>query len=130
MATRFGPRRSSRTAAIDPCGRARQPQNNRDVLARLRIVQEADRAALGGHLDRRRHLRRRHACRARARLVDHQRRLRLRRRDVPVDVDDARRALEHGFHLAGELETARRIRAVDFRDQRLQHRRPGGTSDT
>ena len=65
-----------------------------------------------------------------ARLVNDERRPRLRRRDVPIDIDDSWRLLEHGFHLAGELQAARRIRTVDLRDERLQHRWPGGTSDT
>ncbi len=87
-------------------------------------MQEADGAALGRHLHGCRHVRGRDGGGAGARLIDDQRRLRLRRRDVPIDVDDSGRLLEHGFHLAGELQATRRIRTVDFRDERLQHRRP------
>ncbi len=50
--------------------RARQAQDNRDILARIRIVQEADGAALGRHLDGSRHVRRRDGGGTCARLVN------------------------------------------------------------
>ena len=105
--------------------RARQPQHDRHVLARLRIVQQADACAPSvAMLDGRRHVRRRRRRRrwrasrrrpATSSAAATRRTSRRRRR---------RRLLEHGLHLAGELEAARRIGTVDFRDQRLQHRRP------
>ena len=58
-------------------------------------------------------------------LVDDEARLRLVGLDIPIDVHDARRVLENVAHLAGERVAVVFVRAVDFRDERLQHRRAG-----
>ena len=98
---------------------------NRNVLARLRIVQQPRRRAVQSHLDRLRHRRRRHAVQRGLVQIDHHVVLGLRIFDVPVHIHHAGRRLEDLLDLLRQLHLLLVVGPIHFRHQRLQHRRPG-----
>ena len=118
-------RRMLRTASSEPRELARQPQHDRDVLPRLRIVQQAGRHAGAGHArPPTRSARRDSPAAAAFSPSTSSRQLRLRRFDVPVDVDDAGRLLERRIAPSGRARVAASgVRAVHLGHERLQHRR-------
>ena len=62
-------------------------------------------------------------------LVDREAQALGRLAETVVDVDDEIDRLERLAHFRGERAAARRVRAIDFGEQRREHRRPGRNLD-
>ena len=103
----------------------RQLEHDVHVLLFARQVEQIDRLAADGDAQRLRNRLGADAVQRGLFLVDDEARLRLVGLDIPVHVHDAGRAFENVAHLAGERVAVGLGRAVDFGDERLQHRRTG-----